>query len=225
MFSAVLFDFGGTLDADGVHPRDQMLRAIRSVGGQCDERAFHDTYTAVDRWIIEEKKALGLGLAAFNELFLKELSRRLWNDETFADGAIRSLTATQSAKLKENTKTLLELGKTYQLGIVSNFSGNLRDILEEQGMRALFSTVTDSFHEGVEKPNAQIFLRTVARMGCQPKDCVFVGDHLERDVQASQSVGLTPVWLSEKTILSPENVAHISRLSELPLILARLGKP
>lgn len=53
----------------------------------------------------------------------------------------------------------------------------------------LIDVVVDSCHEGIRKPNPEIYLRTASRLGVDPTACVFADD-LEANVDAARAVGM-----------------------------------
>jgi HAD superfamily hydrolase (TIGR01662 family) len=79
-----------------------------------------------------------------------------------------------------------------RLGIVSNSEG-LSELLAELGIAHLFEVVVDSHHEGVRKPDPEIFQRALARMGVQPDACVYLGDIPDVDVGGANAAGIVGV--------------------------------
>jgi len=94
--------------------------------------------------------------------------------------------------LPRTTETLRALReKGYLLGIVTNgdiFIQNKK--LDVSCLRPLFDTVVISGEEGVAKPAPEIFRRAAARLGVAPADCIFVGDHPEKDIEGASSAGM-----------------------------------
>ncbi|MBE6757126.1 MAG: riboflavin biosynthesis protein RibF [Ruminococcaceae bacterium] len=79
----------------------------------------------------------------------------------------------------------------YLLGIVTNgdiFIQNKK--LDVSALRPLFDTVVIAGEEGVSKPDPEIFYRAAARLGVSPADCIFVGDHPEKDIEGAVSAGM-----------------------------------
>jgi putative hydrolase of the HAD superfamily len=61
-------------------------------------------------------------------------------------------------------------------------------------IRELLDTISISEAEGVRKPNPRIFAQAVERLGLEPAECAFVGDHPEVDVAGARAAGLQPIW-------------------------------
>jgi putative hydrolase of the HAD superfamily len=77
-----------------------------------------------------------------------------------------------------------------RLGVVSNSEGGLVPLLEQVGLGALFDLVVDSHHEGVAKPDPEIFLRAARRLDVAPERCLYVGDIPEVDVAGARAAGM-----------------------------------
>lgn len=74
--------------------------------------------------------------------------------------------------------------------LLSNSWGDqyLRD-----GWSDLFDAVVISGEVGMRKPEPEIFRHTVALLGLDPHECVFVDDH-DRNIRAAATLGITGVW-------------------------------
>lgn len=101
-----------------------------------------------------------------------------------------------AACLRRNRSVLAELrARSYRLGIVANFSGNLGDVCQEFGLMDFLDVIVDSTVEGVAKPDPRIFQRALDRLGLPPSACWFVGDSLEKDIVPAHRLGLRTVWI------------------------------
>lgn len=67
----------------------------------------------------------------------------------------------------------------------------LRADAEALGLAVHLDVMVFSGDVGVRKPASEIFLRACEELGIDPAAALFVGDDLERDVQAAASVGMT----------------------------------
>lgn len=56
------------------------------------------------------------------------------------------------------------------------------------------SFLVTSEEAGVEKPSPQFFELCVAKAGCRPAECVFIGDNVRKDLQGACENGLYGVW-------------------------------
>ena len=82
------------------------------------------------------------------------------------------------------------LHSQFQLGVVSNFDGRLRMVLEQLGISKYFSEVVISSEVGADKPDPFIFQRAADLAGVLPNEALHVGDDPIRDWQGAANAGL-----------------------------------
>lgn len=68
---------------------------------------------------------------------------------------------------------------------------------------------------GVAKPKPEIFQQAGERLGLEAKECLYVGDNLEKDARAAKQAGWDSVWLNRKGHQSPADVVSVGSLGEL----------
>jgi putative hydrolase of the HAD superfamily len=91
----------------------------------------------------------------------------------------------------EVPEVLRELKVRYQLAVISNFDGRLRLILEQLGIAKFFEHLFISSEIGVDKPDPEIFRRTLKFTELEPSQVLHVGDDFERDWKAATDAGLS----------------------------------
>lgn len=93
-------------------------------------------------------------------------------------------------------ETLQELRqRKMKLGIITNGFGDFQARnIEALGIADYFDVIVISQLEGVRKPDAEIFRRALERLGLEPGEAAFVGDHPENDIRASMKAGMRGVW-------------------------------
>ncbi len=77
-----------------------------------------------------------------------------------------------------------------RLGVVSNSEGKLDELFAHVGLAGTFECVVDSAHEGIRKPDAEIFRRACRRMGVEPSTAIYAGDLPRVDVDGALGAGL-----------------------------------
>lgn len=83
-----------------------------------------------------------------------------------------------------------QLRPRYQTAIISNAMSDLHSLLSERyPIAAAFDVITGSAYEGVMKPDPRIYLRTLARLGREPAEAVFVDD-APANVAGARAVGM-----------------------------------
>ena len=215
---ALLFDFGGTLDAEGVPWKERFFALVGEEGVAVSrerfEPAFYGACDCLEGTIGED--------AGFRELVgrvASGLAERLGEDpdrlgrvgDRFADDAL--------AQLSQSAALLSRLSERYRLGIVSNFYGNLGSVCREVGLAPSIGVAIDSTVVGCKKPDARIFRAALDALGAAPREAVFVGDSPSRDMAGARALGMRHVWLRpggapEGGACCPDDVV-IARLAEL----------
>jgi putative hydrolase of the HAD superfamily len=227
---AVLLDFGGTLDADGVHWSPRFHAAYCAAGGTLDLATFDPLFKASDQALAHLPDIATLGFRAAIETQARLLGEVLPDRERVNPAAIaRRLHADAVAVVERNRPVLERLAGRYRLGVVSNFTGNLAPCLEELGLARLFAAVSDSAVVGWSKPDPRIFLGTLARLGARPERAWMVGDNFEADIRGAAALGLRTCWLAPPerplpSLAGPAEgelpTARIARFMDIEQVLA-----
>jgi len=101
--------------------------------------------------------------------------------------------------------------------LISNGFGQFQyDNFKALGISYFFDEILISEWEGVRKPDPEIFIRALTKLGVHANEALFVGDHPINDVQASRKLGMKAVW--KQNLQFPVEInadAVISDLGEL----------
>lgn len=224
--AAILFDFGGTLDSDGVHWLTRFFALYDNAGFTIPRpeitKAF---YYAVDTCYADTRLAsAGLKPLVDYHVHLQFEALGIENSQQEKRFAEKFRSDCESF-LRDRIALLMRLKTTRRLGIVSNFYGNLSKVLQEIRLDQFFEVVVDSNRVGLRKPDPGIFLLALTRLGLPGREVIFVGDSLERDVIPAMKTGMKAVWLrgsdrtrgEEAQAAAPH--ASIDRLSDLEELL------
>jgi FMN phosphatase YigB (HAD superfamily) len=226
---AVLFDFGGTLDADGLRWSVRFHEAYTAAGGQLGADAFEAVFRQSDRALETHPGIQGLGFRVMLETQAGILRTLLPDGSSVDPAAIASRVHLHAVQIVARNRPLLEaLQPRFRLGIISNFTGNLGICLTELGIRDLFEIVTDSAILGFAKPDARPFTHTIEALGLPPQATWMVGDNFEADVRPGAKLGMQTVWLAPAARPLPSGcvpTARIASLTELPSVLALAALP
>jgi len=106
-------------------------------------------------------------------------------------------------------EVLEQLEPRYELGVISNFDGRLRMVLEQLGVSRFFRHLSISSEVGADKPDPFIFRRALDLSGYEPADALYVGDDPAKDWEGAAAVGMRVLRLRR-----PENSLR-DLLSEL----------
>ncbi|MFZ0604253.1 MAG: HAD family hydrolase [Roseiarcus sp.] len=204
----VLFDFGGTLDADGVAWKERFHALYRAEGLDVSAEAFAPAFYAADDALVgvlapatglkETVHALAAGLEA-------ESARRGFGaDEARGQRVAARFLSDMSAAFARNRPVLNALGERYRLGVVSNFYGNLEAACASSGLARHFGVMTDSQRVGAEKPEPAIFNAALAALKAAPETAVMVGDSLRRDGEGARRAGMGFIWIAPEAVQAAE---------------------
>lgn len=229
MVKAILFDFGGTLDSDGVHWVDQFRAAYEDAGYPYPPETFNPAYFESDRRVLAQCDMRGkslLELLAAQADLIHEILGIGGEGRGLAAGkarVVRAFEARAARALRRNLGILARLARRYRLGVVSNFCGNVDVILRDYGLADHLSVIVDSALVGVGKPDPAVFRIALERIGAQAGETVFVGDNLERDIRPAKALGMGTVWLRAAGVPPlpdpPEADRVIRSLTELEGVL------
>ncbi len=192
----MLFDFGGTLDADGVPWRERFFRLWRSEGEDVSREQFDQAFYAADDALVGAVPET-LSLAETVGRLARGVGRGLGTgDESLPDRVAARFCQDARENLARSAELLERLSPRYTLGVVSNFYGNLAAVCREAGIGPFLSAAVDSVEVGCTKPDPAIFRAALAKLGAEPADSVFVGDSLERDMAGARGAGMRHVLLA-----------------------------
>ena len=116
------------------------------------------------------------------------------------------------------TQTLSSLRASgLKLGLITNGSVRMQSRkLECLALGPLFDAILISDAEGISKPDRRIFHRALDRLGANPAQSVFVGDHPEVDVAGARAAGMQAIWRRDPSVSGMvEADAVIEELSDL----------
>ena len=189
---SVLFDFGGTLDADGTSWIDRFHPLYKEAGIDVPRKDFEKAFHASDDGLASRYPLKGLSL---EETLDRQVGCVL---ESLAPGRLRLRRRLVSRFLSDcrrhfqrNRPVLERLSRRYRLGIVSNFYGNLESVLASEGLLGLFEAVADSGVVGSEKPAPGLFLHAIRALGVRPSECVMIGDSIPRDMRGAEGLSMS----------------------------------
>jgi putative hydrolase of the HAD superfamily len=192
---AVLFDFGGTLDADGVAWKDRFYPLYLAEQVKVDRDRYDRAYYAADDALVARR----LSGCSFRESLLLLVTGVLdalnVADPGLALRLCDRFLQDSLDKIRSNLETLRALSARFRLGIVSNFYGNLEQVCLETGLAPLMSALVDSACVGFIKPDPRIFQAALTQLQLDPREALFVGDSLPRDMEGAKGLGMPHIWL------------------------------
>ena len=197
--AAVLFDFGGTLDANGVAWKERFFRLYRDEGIKIAPERFAPIFYAVDDALAGAVPA-SLPLRDIVVKLVQGVTQALdLRDLTLVERIAKRFLEETREQLSVTSAVLGRLSRCYRPGVVSNFYGNLATVCHEAGLSPFLTVVVDSACVGYMKPDPRIFFTALAELGVDPAQALFVGDSLRRDMAGARAIGMPHVWLAPTT--------------------------
>jgi putative hydrolase of the HAD superfamily len=212
----IIFDFGGTLDTNGIHWSRKLKKTFENNGIIIDTDKFNKAFVKSDRHLCINNKIfkdyksllkeqinfiineLSVGNEQIHTILLNKILSNILN-EIWYDVSICIL---------ESEKLLSSLKGNYKLGLVSNFYGNLEDICTDLKIKDYFDIIIDSKKVGIAKPHPGIFSLALKKLYANPQTTFVIGDSYERDIIPAKIIGCKTIWLHSKN-----NVKYIDTSS------------
>jgi putative hydrolase of the HAD superfamily len=207
---ALLFDFGGTLDADGLRWSVRFHAAYAAGAGRVDAAEFEDIFRASDRALSAWPGIERLGFRAMLDAQTTVLAPMLVDGDAIDWDAVATRVHADAVRTE------------FRLGVVSNFTGNLVHCLAELDLLDHFEHVTDSAVLGIAKPDPTVFLVTLDRLDVKPSRAWIIGDNFEADIRPARPLRMRSCWLTPPERVAPVDGAfdaRIATLTELPGVL------
>ena len=237
---ALIFDFGGTLDGNGIHWLERTYQFIHERHPEITREAFDvaDKATITEfflgdtshEWSYQDGSMLPVGAVASEyaaRCSLRETAdaiavgiyKRLGLSEEMKDAYVDWFCAGAAEHLENNRRWLETLHGTYKLAVISNNFGNTRGWCDEYGLTPLLEAIIDSTVLGIAKPDARIFEAALSELGVAAAHAIYVGDSYAADMVGGKNAGLWTAWFvgnQVKTCEDPSMVdVQLSHLHEL----------
>lgn len=212
----MLFDFGGTLDADGVHWAPRFYDAYRAAGGAADRPHFDRIFKTTDQALAGLPGVRTLGYRAHVDAQARLLRDLLSPTESWDPAQVAARFHADALAVVARNRPLIErLAARYRLGVVSNFTGNLEPCLVELDLRRYFAIAIDSAVIGIEKPDTRIFTAALHGLNATPERTWMIGDNFDADIRPTRALGLRTCWLAHSDREAPIDLAPTSRIARL----------
>ena len=227
MIKGIIFDYGGTLDSRGVHWSEVLWQGYQQAGVPIDKETFRNAYVEGERALARER--IILPQDNFHTLLRKKVALEIsylpeqpdettcerWVDEiaAFCNNAARSC-------IDEARPMLETLHERFPMMLVSNFYGNIDEVLRDYGIRHLFKGIIESAVVGVRKPNPTLFRLGVDALELEPHEVLVVGDSLRKDIEPAEKLGCHVLWLKGKGWTADEDLqTHPCTISRVTQVL------
>jgi len=231
---AVLFDFGGTLDTNGIHWSEKFRTAYDNANLGINKEDYNEAYVNAEPQMYAEVKKEDDFLTTLRKQAFLQLSYLERNKNySFPGGAAGS-----SGKVADECyrgvqeiikivkDILTDLKKNYKLGVVSNFYGNLDASLKGLEISDFFDIMIDSTSIDIRKPDPGIFKFAIEKLNILPENTVVIGDSYNRDIKPAKLLNCKTIWLDVSSWTKPEETGAadfiINNIVEIKEIIDKL---
>jgi putative hydrolase of the HAD superfamily len=209
--NSILFDFGGTLDTNGIHWFEKFRSAFESAVPDISYDIIREAY------LHEEKEIIKFATTTndYYELIKKQFGCMIdfikSKDVKINDSDIQKQIEKVIDDVTENIEISLAimkiLYKKFKLAIVSNFYGNLKEICGKLGFDDYINVYIDSAVEKLSKPDPAVFRLALKRLNRVSDEAYVVGDSYERDIVPAKQIGCTTIWLKGKSWKEEDDIS------------------
>jgi putative hydrolase of the HAD superfamily len=211
--TAILFDYGATLDTFGQHWGMVIWHGYEHLGIPVTEAQYRDAYVYGERTlgskdIIQPTDTFLTTLKVKIDLqfdFLRDSGA--WLPESGErtarhDALVEYLYSGLQRNMSHTRQILSQLrDRGIPMALVSNFYGNVETVLEEMQIRDFFCDVIESAQVGIRKPDPRLYAlgvealrKIVLPQQMQESDVLVVGDSISKDILPAKSLGCKTAW-------------------------------
>lgn len=213
----IIFDYGGTIDTRGAHWSYILRQGWERAGIHAGTDTFRNCYVFAERELA--RRRIILPGDDFHTLLLKkarlELEELARTAPAAAPADLEKAAATvadycdgYARQCVEEARPVLEyLHKKYPMMLVSNFYGNVDEVLRGYGLRGYFKGIIESAVVGIRKPDPAIYRLGIVALGLEPENVLVVGDSLTKDIAPARSLGAQTAWIKGRGWTPAEDAA------------------
>ena len=199
----IIFDYGGTIDTNGIHWGEVIAKQYRLAGIEIERELYRNAYVHGERTLAKFpiikpedtfhtllRKKIAIQFEYLREQtqsgdFTPEVA------EQIADGCYNKVTDTLAI-----SRAILErLSAKYPMVLVTNFYGNMPVVLEEFGLAGYFKEIIESSVVGMRKPDPALFALGVEALQLPAEEIVVIGDSYRKDIYPSSTLGCKTIWI------------------------------
>jgi putative hydrolase of the HAD superfamily len=210
LLKGVVFDLYGTLLLYG-----DMMQAWKDWASYCHEifsrqgyqKEESDFLHAVHHFFSDMPRVpYGAGYSIYETAFYnkaQELGIKEFSREDLRTLADQSCAVWQEhIKLDPEVHEFLQELKTagYKLALLTNFdhTPHINKVLAEHNLREYFDVIMVSEETGYKKPEKEIFDEMARRLSLRSDQCIYIGDHPEKDWKGAHGAGWRALLIQRK---------------------------
>ncbi len=214
----IIFDYGGTIDSRGVHWNWIIWDGYQQAQVPITLEQFREAYVFAERELAKVRHILPSD--NFLQLLRKKMVIELqyvaqqgWTQATqqqfdeWAESIAQHCYREAQESIAEAMPVLESLSKQFPLMLVSNFYGNIDEVVRDLGIRHFFKGIIESAVVGIRKPNPTLFRLGVDALELSADQVLVVGDSLKKDILPAHSLGCATAWMQGPGWTEDENDA------------------
>ena len=233
----VIFDYGGTIDTNGIHWGEVIAAQYIEAGIEIGRELYRNAYVHGERTLA--KHPIIAPEDTFHTLLRKKIAIQFeyLRTETGSQLFTAELAQTVADRCYDKVKKTIatsraiveELSRQYPMVLVTNFYGNMPVVLKEFGLDTFFKTIIESSVVGIRKPDPALFALGVEALQLPAEEVVVIGDSYRKDIHPSSTLGCRTVWLKnicweeEPIIEGHAPTAIIGDITQLPGTIAHIS--
>lgn len=214
---ALIFDFGGTLDGNGIHWLERTYQFIKTHYPEITRDEFDNADKAavtefafgytVTEGTYQEGSMLPVGVKPTDlkpskcnfretvDAIGAGIFKRLGLSDESKDDYVEWFCKGAEENLTQNREWLQTIYGTYKLGVISNNFGNTAGWCDEFELTPLLDVIIDSTVLGISKPEPGIFEAALAELNVSPSESIYIGDSYKADMVGAKGVGMWTAWM------------------------------
>jgi putative hydrolase of the HAD superfamily len=231
----IIFDYGGTIDTNGIHWGELIWEEYQAAGAGVDRESFREAY------VYGERSLAKTPIIEPSDTFRTLLSKKM----KLQAGYLRDLPGTElRAGIEEEiaqrcydkvldtlacTRAVVDtLSVHYPMVLVTNFYGNMPVVLKEFALDSCFKSIVESSVVGLRKPDPALFALGVKSLGYKPEEIAVIGDSYRKDIYPASVLGCRTIWIKkvcwaeEPVEKGHEPSAITDTLEKVPEIIGKL---
>ena len=199
---ALMFDFGGTIDTGGIHWFQAFLCFYSRHGIEPERDKFRDAYVHTERKLAKED--IKPEMTFYEILKYKFNSHVDYMQKNNIIGPDKEIDAGRILEdsywlikrvVKQHRDIISSLSKKFKIAVVSNFYGNLGQVMKEFDLDKYLACHVDSALLGIRKPDPGIWVHALELLGLSPDEAVIIGDSYSNDIEPAKKIGCKAIWL------------------------------